>query len=165
VGPTGNVLMIDANQVWDIQQAIEYVRRLGEIRPWFIEEPTAFISFRRFRSILSSYGHCTTSLTRSQQCPRSCLCRARIQPCGIGVATGEHAHNRVVFEQLLQADAIDVIQIDSCRLAGVSEVFVFRLTAAQFVPARRWCGTVQVCHSPEVSVTVKKESGGRLIKG
>ena len=41
MGPTGNVLMIDANQVWDIQQAIEYVRRLGEIRPWFIEEPTA----------------------------------------------------------------------------------------------------------------------------
>ena len=62
-GPTGNVLMIDANQVWDVPQAIEYVRRLVEIRPWLIEEPTALdeyvlplcISFRNFRSILSSY--------------------------------------------------------------------------------------------------------------
>ena len=40
-GPTGNVLMIDANQIWDVPQAVEYVKRLAEIKPWFIEEPTA----------------------------------------------------------------------------------------------------------------------------
>jgi L-fuconate dehydratase len=57
--------------------------------------------------------------------------RKGLKPYGIGVATGEHAHNRMVFKQLLQAEAIDVVQIDSCRLAGVSEVLSVLLMAAK----------------------------------
>lgn len=59
--------------------------------------------------------------------------RKALKPHGIGVATGEHAHNRMVFKQLLQAEAIDVVQIDSCRLAGVSEVISVLLMAAKQV--------------------------------
>ena len=62
--------------------------------------------------------------------------RKALKPHGIGVATGEHAHNRVVFKQLLQAEAIDVCQIDSCRLAGVSEVLSVLLMAAKYVHDR-----------------------------
>lgn len=108
-GPTGSVLMIDANQVWDVQQAIDYVTKLKEIRPWFIEEPTAPDDV---------LGHAAI--------------RKALKPYGIGVATGEHAHNRMIFKQLLQAEAIDVCQIDSCRLAGVSEVLSVLLMAAKF---------------------------------
>jgi len=108
-GPTGSVLMIDANQVWDVPQAIEYVSKLKEIKPWFIEEPTAPDDI---------LGHATI--------------RKALKTHGIGVATGEHAHNRIVFKQLLQAEAIDVCQIDSCRLAGVSEVLSVLLMAAKF---------------------------------
>jgi L-fuconate dehydratase len=57
--------------------------------------------------------------------------RRALKPYGIGVATGEHAHNRMVFKQLFQAEAIDVCQIDSCRLAGVSEVLSVLLMAAK----------------------------------
>ena len=57
--------------------------------------------------------------------------RKALKPYGIGVATGEHAHNRMIFKQLLQAEAIDVCQIDSCRLAGVSEVLSVLLMAAK----------------------------------
>ncbi|TFK46785.1 enolase C-terminal domain-like protein [Heliocybe sulcata] len=108
-GPTGAVLMIDANQVWDVQQAIDYVKGLEEIKPWFIEEPTAPDDI---------LGHAAI--------------RKALKPHGIGVATGEHAHNRMVFKQLLQAEAIDVCQIDSCRLAGVSEVLSVLFMAAKF---------------------------------
>ncbi|KAF7980524.1 hypothetical protein HWV62_37647 [Athelia sp. TMB] len=108
-GPTGAVLMIDSNQVWDVEQAIDYVKGLEAIKPWFIEEPTAPDDI---------LGHATI--------------RKALKPYGIGVATGEHAHNRMVFKQLLQADAIDVCQIDSCRLAGVSEVLAVLLMAAKF---------------------------------
>ncbi|KAF8813125.1 mandelate racemase/muconate lactonizing enzyme [Phlegmacium glaucopus] len=122
-GPIGAVLMIDANQVWDVQQAIDYVKGLGEIKPWFIEEPTAPDDV---------LGHATI--------------RKALKPHGIGVATGEHAHNRIVFKQLLQADAIDVVQIDSCRLAGVSEVLSVLLMAAKFgVPVCPHAGGVGLC--------------------
>lgn len=107
-GPTGAVLMVDANQVWDVPQAIQYVKSLEEVKPWFIEEPTAPDDI---------LGHAAI--------------RRALKPYGIGVATGEHAHNRMVFKQLLQADAIDVCQIDSCRLAGVSEVLSVLLMAAK----------------------------------
>ncbi|KAF9051765.1 enolase C-terminal domain-like protein [Panaeolus papilionaceus] len=122
-GPTGAVLMIDANQVWDVQQAIDYVKGLEEIKPWFIEEPTAPDDI---------LGHAAI--------------RKALKPHGIGVATGEHAHNRMVFKQLLQADAIDVVQIDSCRLAGVSEVLSVLLMAAKFgVPVCPHAGGVGLC--------------------
>ncbi|THH16473.1 hypothetical protein EW146_g4170, partial [Bondarzewia mesenterica] len=122
-GPTGAVLMIDANQVWDVKQAIDYVSSLEEIKPWFIEEPTAPDDI---------LGHATI--------------RKALKPLSIGVATGEHAHNRMVFKQLLQADAIDVCQIDSCRLAGVSEVISVLLMAAKFgVPVCPHAGGVGLC--------------------
>jgi len=122
-GPTGAVLMIDANQVWDVPQAIDYVSALAEIKPWFIEEPTApddILGHAAIRRALKSHG--------------------------IGVATGEHAHNRMVFKQLLQADAIDVCQIDSCRLAGVSEVLSVLFMATKFgVPVCPHAGGVGLC--------------------
>ncbi|KAI0697037.1 enolase C-terminal domain-like protein [Cytidiella melzeri] len=122
-GPTGSVLMIDANQVWDVPQAIEYVKSLEEIKPWFIEEPTAPDDI---------LGHAAI--------------RKALKPYGIGVATGEHAHNRMVFKQLLQAEAIDVCQIDSCRLAGVSEVLSVLLMAAKFgIPVCPHAGGVGLC--------------------
>jgi len=122
-GPTGSVLMIDANQVWDVPQAIEYVKSLEEIKPWFIEEPTAPDDV---------LGHAAI--------------RKALRPHGIGVATGEHAHNRMIFKQLLQAEAIDVCQIDSCRLAGVSEVLSVLLMAAKFgVPVCPHAGGVGLC--------------------
>ncbi|KAI0049980.1 enolase C-terminal domain-like protein [Auriscalpium vulgare] len=122
-GPTGAVLMIDANQVWDVREAIDYVKSLEPIKPWFIEEPTAPDDI---------LGHAAI--------------RRALKPHGIGVATGEHAHNRMVFKQLLQADAIDVCQIDSCRLAGVSEVLSVLLMAAKFgVPVCPHAGGVGLC--------------------
>ncbi|KAH9018617.1 enolase C-terminal domain-like protein [Lactarius hengduanensis] len=122
-GPTGAVLMIDANQVWDVQAAIDYVSSLEEIRPWFIEEPTAPDDI---------LGHAAI--------------RRALKAHGIGVATGEHAHNRMVFKQLLQAEAIDVCQIDSCRLAGVSEVLSVLFMAAKFgVPVCPHAGGVGLC--------------------
>lgn len=106
---TGAVLMIDANQVWDVPQAIEYVKKLEELKPWFIEEPTAPDDI---------VGHLAI--------------RNALKPYGIGVATGEHAHNRMVFKQLFQLEAVDVAQIDACRLAGVSEVLSVLLMAKKF---------------------------------
>ncbi|KAG8745594.1 hypothetical protein FRC10_007485 [Ceratobasidium sp. 414] len=108
-GPTGCVLMMDANQVWDVPEAIEYVSHLSDVKPWFIEEPTAPDDF---------LGHAAI--------------RAGLAPFSIGVATGEHAHNRVAFKQLLQAGAVDVVQPDACRLGGVSEVLAVLLLAAKF---------------------------------
>lgn len=122
-GPTGCVLMIDANQVWDVPVAIDYVSSLAPIKPWFIEEPTAPDDI---------LGHAAV--------------RKALKPLGIGVATGEHAHNRMVFKQLLQAGAIDVCQIDSCRLAGVTEVLSVLLMAAKFgVPVCPHAGGVGLC--------------------
>jgi len=72
--------------------------------------------------------------------------RRALSPYGIGVATGEHAHNRMVFKQLLQAEAIDVCQIDSCRLAGVTEVLSVLLMAKKFgVPVCPHAGGVGLC--------------------
>lgn len=102
--------------------------------PRFIEEPTAPDDI---------LGHATI--------------RKALKPYGIGVATGEHAHNRMVFKQLLQAEAIDVCQIDSVRLAGVSEVLSVLLMAAKFgIPVCPHAGGVSLCehviHLRQVSV-------------
>jgi L-fuconate dehydratase len=117
------VLMVDANQAWDVDQAIEWMRALAPARPLWIEEPTS---------------------------PDDVLGHARIsralEPLGIRVATGEHAHNRVMFKQFLQADAIGFCQIDSCRLGGVNEVLAVLLLAARFgVPVCPHAGGVGLC--------------------
>ncbi|KAF2801372.1 enolase C-terminal domain-like protein [Mytilinidion resinicola] len=105
----GNVLMVDANQVWSVPEAITYMRQLAEYKPWFIEEPT---------SPDDVLGHAAI--------------RAALRPLGIGVATGEMCQNRVMFKQFLQAEAIDICQIDACRLGGVNEVLAVLLLAAKF---------------------------------
>ena len=114
-------LMMDANQVWEVDEAVTNMRRLAEFDPWWIEEPT---------SPDDILGHAAI--------------RRRIAP--IGVATGEHCHNRVMFKQLLQAQAIDFCQIDSCRLGGLNEVIVVLLMAAKFgVPVCPHAGGVGLC--------------------
>lgn len=114
-------LMMDANQVWDVDEAVRNMRRLAEFSPWWIEEPT---------SPDDILGHAAI--------------RKAITP--IGVATGEHCHNRVMFKQLLQAKAIDFCQIDSARLGGLNEVIVVLLMAAKFgVPVCPHAGGVGLC--------------------
>ncbi|KAI9821193.1 MAG: L-galactonate dehydratase [Pycnora praestabilis] len=105
----GNILMVDANQVWSVPEAITYMKQLAEFEPWFIEEPT---------SPDDVLGHKTI--------------REELKPLGIGVATGEMCQNRVIFKQLLQAGAIDVCQIDACRMGGVNEVLAVILMAKKF---------------------------------
>jgi L-fuconate dehydratase len=116
-------LMIDANQAWDVEQAIAWVEALADARPWWIEEPT---------SPDDVLGHAR-------------IARA-IAPLGIRVATGEHCQNRVVFKQLLQAQAIGFCQLDSCRLGGVNEVLAVMLLAAKFgIPVCPHAGGVGLC--------------------
>ncbi len=120
IGPDRK-LMMDANQVWDVPEAIANMRALARFHPWWIEEPT---------SPDDVLGH-------------AAIARA-IAP--IGVATGEHAQNRVVFKQLMQANAIRFCQIDSCRLGGVNEVLAVLLLAAKFnVPVCAHAGGVGLC--------------------
>jgi len=138
-GPTRDASMIDANQVWDVPQATEHVKEFAGIKPWFIKEPTAPDMY--VRPLYLSAGFVpflppTAIAPHDLRVVNSPLGRACIRPerkpCGIGVATGKRAHNRTVFEQLLQAGAIDVAPIDSCRLAGVSEGPAVLLMAAKF---------------------------------
>jgi L-fuconate dehydratase len=120
IGSEG-VLMMDANQVWGVDEAIGAMGVLREFEPWWIEEPTS---------------------------PDDILGHARIRQAiaPIRVATGEHVQNRVVFKQLFQAGAIDVCQIDACRVAGVNEVLAILLMAAKFgVPVCPHAGGVGLC--------------------
>jgi len=122
IGPD-RTLMIDANQRWDVEEAIARVGELALFHPWWIEEPT---------SADDVLGHAT-------------IARA-VRQLGVGVATGEHCANRVVFKQLLQARAIDFCQIDSCRLGGVNENLAVILMAAKFgVPVCPHAGGVGLC--------------------
>lgn len=105
----GNVLMVDANQVWSVPEAIEYMQQLAEFKPWFIEEPT---------SPDDVFGHKAI--------------REALKPLGIGVATGEMCQNRVIFKQLIVQGAIDVCQIDACRMGGVNEVLAVLLIAKKY---------------------------------
>ena len=120
VGP-GVRIAIDANQIWSVGEAIRWVNELRKFDPYWIEEPT---------SPDDILGHAAI--------------RAAVRP--IRVATGEHAHNRIMFKQLLQANAIDVAQIDACRVGGVSENIAILLLAAKFgVPVCPHAGGVGLC--------------------
>jgi L-fuconate dehydratase len=120
IGPD-NRLSLDANQAWGVDQAIESIRALAEVDPWWIEEPT---------SPDDIVGHLRI--------------REAIAP--IRVATGEHVQNRVMFKQFLQLGAIDVCQLDSCRLGGVNEVLAVLLLAAKFeAPVCPHAGGVGLC--------------------
>lgn len=115
------VLMMDANQVWDLDEAIFNMRQLAQFSPMWIEEPT---------SPDDILGHAEI--------------RRRLN--GIGVATGEHCHNRVMFKQLLQAGAIDYCQVDVARLGGFNEAILVLLLAAKFgVPVCPHGGGVGLC--------------------
>ncbi len=120
IGPDRK-LMVDANQKWDVRQAIEWMHALAKFNPWWIEEPT---------SPDDVLGH-------------AAIARA-IAP--IGVATGEACQNRVIFKQLFQANAIRFCQLDSCRLGSVNEILSVMLMAAKFgVPVCPHAGGVGLC--------------------
>jgi L-fuconate dehydratase len=114
-------LMIDANQVWEVGEAIDWINDLAFARPWFIEEPTS---------------------------PDDVLGHAAIRK-GIGdikVATGEMCQNRILFKQFMMAGAIDVVQIDACRLGGLNEVLAVMLMAARYdLPVCPHAGGVGLC--------------------
>lgn len=120
IGPDRK-LMIDANQVWEVGQAVEWVNALAFAKPWFIEEPTS---------------------------PDDVLGHARIrQNIGaVKVATGEMCQNRILFKQFIMAGAIDVVQIDACRLGGVNEILAVLLLAAKYdLPVCPHAGGVGLC--------------------
>jgi len=120
VGP-GVRIAVDANQRWDVATATEWIRQLQPYEPSWIEEPT---------SPDDVLGHAAI--------------RKNIAP--LKVATGEHVQNRVIFKQLLQAGAIDVLQIDATRVGGVNENIAILLLAAQFgVPVCPHAGGVGLC--------------------
>jgi len=114
-------LMMDANQKWNVDDAITYVKRLEKYQPWWIEEPTSPDDILGHKKIAEA-----------------------VKP--IKVATGEHCQNRVIFKQLLASGAIDICQIDSCRLGGVNEVLAVMLMAAKYnIPVCPHAGGVGLC--------------------
>jgi L-fuconate dehydratase len=114
-------IMIDANQVWEVDQAIEWVKKLAFARPLFIEEPTSpddIIGHRRIREAIAP----------------------------IKVATGEMCQNRIMFKQFIEQGAIDIVQIDSCRMGGLNEVLAVQFMAAKFnLPVWPHAGGVGLC--------------------
>jgi L-fuconate dehydratase len=120
IGPDRR-LMMDANQCWDVDEAIVQMKALARFDPWWIEEPTS---------------------------PDDVLGHARIarEIAPIAVATGEVCQNRVMFKQLLQADAIRYVQVDSCRMGGVNEALAVMLMANKFQkPVCPHAGGVGLC--------------------
>jgi L-fuconate dehydratase len=114
-------IALDANQRWGVNEAITWMAPLAEFDPYWIEEPTSPDDILGHRTI-----------------------RAAVRP--VRVATGEHVQNRVMFKQLLQAEAIDVVQIDACRVGGVNENLAILLLAAHFgVPVCPHAGGVGLC--------------------
>mgnify|MGYP000190882186 FL=1 len=134
-------IMIDANQVWEVDQAIEWVNALAFARPLFIEEPTSPDDVMGHRKI-----------------------REGVAP--IKVATGEMCQNRILFKQFIASGAIDFVQIDSCRLGGLNEVLAVQLMAAKFdLPVWPHAGGVGLCEYVQhlsmidyVAITGEKDS-------
>ncbi|XP_011911582.1 PREDICTED: mitochondrial enolase superfamily member 1 isoform X3 [Cercocebus atys] len=122
IGPE-KTLMMDANQRWDVPEAVEWMSKLAKFKPLWIEEPT---------SPDDILGHAAISKA--------------LVPLGIGIATGEQCHNRVIFKQLLQAKALQFLQIDSCRLGSVNENLSVLLMAKKFeIPVCPHAGGVGLC--------------------
>jgi L-fuconate dehydratase len=115
------LLSIDANQAWEVGEAISWIRSLAEFEPYWVEEPT---------STDDVLGHAAI--------------RRGVLP--VRIATGEAVHNRIMFKQLLQAEAIDVLQLDATRVAGINENIANLLLAARFgVPVCPHAGGVGLC--------------------
>ncbi|MCJ9693360.1 L-fuconate dehydratase (plasmid) [Rhizobium leguminosarum] len=144
IGPD-RYLMIDANQVWDVGQAIDWVKALSFAKPFFIEEPTSPDDVAGHRKI-----------------------RQAIAP--VKVATGEMCQNRIMFKQFIAEGAIDVVQIDSCRMGGLNEVLAVLLIAAKFdLPVWPHAGGVGLCeyvqHLSMIDyVAVSGTKDGRVIE-
>jgi L-fuconate dehydratase len=120
IGPDRK-LMIDANQIWEVGQAIDWVRELAFAKPWFIEEPTSPDDIEGHRKI-----------------------REAVAP--VQVATGEMCQNRIMFKQFISRGAIDVVQIDACRVGGVNEILAILLLAARYdLPVCPHAGGVGLC--------------------
>ena len=120
IGPD-RYLMIDANQVWEVPQAIEWLGKLAFSKPFFIEEPTSPDDVAGHRKI-----------------------REAVRP--IKVATGEMCQNRIMFKQFIAEGAIDVVQVDSCRMGGLNEVLAVLLIAAKYgLPVWPHAGGVGMC--------------------
>lgn len=120
VGPDVRIA-IDANQRWEEQEAIDWVNQLQDFQPYWIEEPTSTDDILAHAAI-----------------------RKAVHP--IKVATGEAVQSRIIFKQLLQAGAIDIMQIDSTRVAGVNENIANLLLAARFdTPVCPHAGGVGLC--------------------
>ncbi|GAB1607379.1 mitochondrial enolase superfamily member 1-like [Argonauta hians] len=118
-----NTLMLDANQKWEVQEAIDWMKELAEYKPAWIEEPTS-------PDDIAGHAHIGKHL----------------RPLNIGIATGEQCQNRIMFKQFLQGKAMDFCQIDSCRLGGVNENLAVILMAAKFnVPVCPHAGGVGLC--------------------
>ncbi|MDZ5695899.1 L-fuconate dehydratase [Chelativorans sp. M5D2P16] len=138
-------LMIDANQVWEVDQAIDWVRKLAFAKPYFIEEPTSPDDVAGHRKI-----------------------REAVAP--VKVATGEMCQNRILFKQMIAGGAIDVVQIDACRMGGLNEVLAVLLMAAKYgLPIWPHAGGVGLCEYVQhlsmidyVAVSGTKE--GRVIE-
>lgn len=114
-------LMVDANQVWEVSEAIEWMKELAPFEPWFIEEPTSPDDIIAHREI-----------------------REAIAP--VKVATGEMCQNRIIFKQFMQADALDIVQIDAARVGGLNENLAIMLMAAKFgKPVCPHAGGVGLC--------------------
>jgi L-fuconate dehydratase len=120
IGPDRH-LMVDANQVWEVGQAIDWMKQLAFCNPLFIEEPTSPDDIAGHRKI-----------------------REAIAP--VKVATGEMCQNRIIFKQLIAEGAIDIVQIDSCRMGGLNEVLAVLLIAAKYsLPVWPHAGGVGLC--------------------
>lgn len=114
-------LMIDANQVWEVNEAIEWVNKLAFSKPFFIEEPTSPDDVAGHRKIRNAIG-------------------------SVKVATGEMCQNRIMFKQFIAEGAIDIVQIDSCRMGGLNEVLAVLLMAAKYnLPVWPHAGGVGLC--------------------
>lgn len=144
IGPD-RYLMIDANQVWEVGQAIDWVNKLAFARPYFIEEPTSPDDIAGHRKIRQAIGP-------------------------VKVATGEMCQNRIMFKQFIAEGAIDIVQIDSCRMGGLNEVLAVLLVAAKYgLPVWPHAGGVGLCEYVQhlsmidyVAVSGTKE--GRVIE-
>ena len=138
-------MMIDANQVWDVGQAIDWVRQLAPYKPFFIEEPTSPDDIAGHKAI-----------------------REAVAP--VKVATGEMCQNRIVFKQMIAGGAIDIVQIDSCRMGGLNEVLAVLLMAAKYgLPIWPHAGGVGLCeyvqHLSMIDyVAVSGTKAGRVIE-
>ncbi|MDW9897481.1 fuconate dehydratase [Sinorhizobium meliloti] len=144
IGPD-RYLMIDANQVWEVGEAIEWVQKLAFAKPFFIEEPTSPDDVAGHRKIREAIGP-------------------------VKVATGEMCQNRIMFKQFIAEGAIDIVQIDSCRMGGLNEVLAVLLIAAKYgLPVWPHAGGVGLCeyvqHLSMIDyVAVSGTKDGRVIE-